>query len=239
MARVWMTDRLGLHPHSGGESLGVSDGPFRLLNLGTKVGDERVLVESNRSQLAQALGLERIRFMNQVHSALCEIVTDPEVAESEVDASILMRNEINEFMAVAVQVADCVPVVVESDDAIMAIHIGREGLVKGITEQSLDQFLQVIEDSSMRAHVGPSICGDCYPLSSDLYDSVVARYPAANFSYSDKKVDVVAGVLSVLDERGISWQWFGGERECVSCDQRYFSYRRDVTTGRQAMVIAF
>jgi len=239
MARVWMTQRSGLHPLSGGEDLGVSDGPFRSLNLGRKVGDERTLVETNRSELAGALGLERIRFMDQVHSAFCEVVTDLDGVESAVDGIILKRGELSQSTGVAVQVADCVPVVVESNEAIMAIHIGREGLLKGITEKAFDQFFEMVGDSSPRAHIGPSICGGCYALSSEIYEKVVEGYPATNFSHSEKKVDVAAGVLSILDKREISWQWFGGERECVSCDPRFFSYRRDVTTGRQAMVIAF
>ncbi len=239
MAKVWMTDRYGLNSFSGGEKLGSSTGPFRALNLGRKVGDEPSVVERNRSDLANALGLRSIRYMDQVHSALCEVVTDPNKAESAVDAIILTRNEISDSLGIAVQVADCVPVVVESDGAVMAIHVGREGLFKGITEKALDEFCEIAENSSVKALVGPSICGNCYPLSRELYLSIVQRYPATKFDEDENKVDVASGVLSILDKREIPWQWFGGKRECVSCDSGYFSYRRDATTGRQAMVVAF
>ena len=238
MARVWMTNRSGLHSHSGGEILGGSEGPYRSLNLGSKVGDKKSTVESNRVELAQVLGLKKIRFMDQVHSALSELVTDANAPESSVDAIILKRSEMSHSMAVAVQVADCVPVVVESEDAVMAIHIGREGLLKGITENSIEQFLDVTRGSQSRALVGPSICGRCYPLSGDLYRKVVESYPATKFDEQENKVDVASGVISVLEQKGLTWEWFGGERECVSCDENYFSYRREVTTGRQAMVIA-
>lgn len=247
-----MTDRSGLHQASGESdhsrssrrSMGRSQGPFRSLNLGVKVGDDAFDVEGNRQELAEALGLRRIRFMDQIHSALCEVVSDLDLPESSVDATIMERrmdasNENAQYVGLAVQVADCVPVILSNEKAIMAVHIGREGLIKGMTEVAVDKFVELATKAGLVATIGPSICGRCYPLSREIFDSVIHRYPAANFDADSHRADVAAGVISVLEKYELRWEWFNGERECVCCNPAYFSYRRDGKTGRQAMVVAF
>lgn len=244
MSRIWMTDRNGLHSESLESKLGVSQGPFHSLNLGLKVGDDSILVERNRLELSESLGLNRIRFMDQVHSAHCEVVEDPTHPEKQVDAVIMVRrgfpsSEAIETIGLAVQVADCVPLILSNEQGIMAIHIGREGLVKGMTEVAVEKFIELATKEGLIATIGPAICGGCYPLSQEIFDSVIARYPAARFDSASHKVDVAAGVISTLEKYELQWQWFRDERECVSCDRNFFSYRRDGRTGRQAMVVAF
>lgn len=247
MARIWCTDRTGIHPASDGVKhpgkLGSSRSPYDSLNLGLKVGDDRNLVISNRRELSEALGLLRIRFMDQIHSALMVNVAQ-EIDEPECDGIFLIKDDWNLGVGLAVQVADCVPVIITSENLIAAIHIGRDGLIAGMTESALDALAVRVEPNSLHAVIGPSICGDCYPNSSEMFARCTSRYPATSHSSDQSKLDVAAGVISILEDRGVSWNWFGGARECVSCDDRYYSYRRastagDGLTGRQAMVVSW
>jgi len=221
MARIWCTNRSGFHPASaafqGPRQFGISLPPYDALNLGLKVGDDRDHVMANRSALSAACELAEIRFMDQVHS--------DRMVEGEVDGSaescdgiFIRRDSWNDRVGLAVQAADCVPLVLSSENVIAAVHVGRVGLVKGMTESAL---------------------AACYPLSEETYLAAAERYPKSIFSEMEQKIDVAAGVISILESREIEWSWFGGARECVSCDGDYYSYRRDRVTGRQAMVVAW
>lgn len=251
MARIWCTKRVGFHPASalfkGPQRLGRSRPPYDSFNLGAKVGDDLDDVIANRMALTTACQLGEIRFMDQIHSALMveskvqasQASQRSQGSDESCDGIFLRREPSNEEVGLAVQVADCVPLLLHGDDVIAAVHVGREGLVKGMTESALEALARHVDLSHLTAVIGPSICGDCYPLSQEIFHSVTERYPKSNFNEQEKKVDVAAGVISILEGRGIRWNWFGGSRECVSCDDSFYSYRRDRITGRQAMVISW
>lgn len=246
MARIWCTNRTGIHPASspitGSSLLGGSSAPYDSFNLGLKVGDDPMVVESHRAALTRACGLETISFMDQIHSALMLPIGDPIDSMGDLqrcDGLFMQRSAQNSKRALAVQVADCVPLILESEAILAAVHIGREGLIRGMTEAALEAIAERGDLHSVSATIGPSICGNCYPLSKEIFEICAQRYPASIHSSIDMKVDVAGGVISILESRGVMWDWFAGGRECVSCDRSYFSYRRDGVTGRQAMVVAW
>jgi copper oxidase (laccase) domain-containing protein len=247
MARIWCTNRFGVHAASssllGDGKLGSSTAPYDDCNLGLKVGDDRDLVLANRRQLVAAIGVDEIYFMDQIHSAVM-VKADQSSREALCDGIYLMREEWNENLALAVQAADCVPLIITSDSLIAAVHVGRDGFIAGMTEAALDAIACQINLASAKALIGPSICGDCYPNSVEIFELCQARYPSSVYSANLRKIDVASGLISVLESRGLRWEWFGGVRECVSCDDSYFSYRRasqsgDGATGRQAMVVGW
>ena len=239
-----MTNRHGLHPDSSQPSQldshalhADASSPYGRLNLGLKVGDDPDQVLRNRKILAEVCGLDSIIFMDQVHSN--RIVEAGEANESPCDGIFLERETHQGRLGLGVQVADCVPLVLTHPTVIAAVHIGREGLVKGMTEAAITKLGSIVDLSQVEAVIGPSICGDCYPLSEEVFKECVERYPSCVFDPHEYKVDVAAGVTSILEASGITWRWFSGRRECVSCDPTYFSYRRDVVTGRQAMIVSW
>jgi YfiH family protein len=239
-----MTNRYGLHQRSGNQLLGSSLVPFNTLNLGMRVGDGPENVERNRRDLAQLLSVDEICFMDQVHGCEFEVIENTEKnrssraarSESQVDALILKARTPGDT-AIAVQVADCAPLALISDQSLAVIHVGRKGLVQGIVERVIGAHFS--QSQGVAAVLGPSICSRCYPLSPEIYDEIVGRYPRASGSAERHEIDLAAGIISILEEKGITWEWFGGEQECVSCDRNYFSYRRDGITGRQALVLAW
>lgn len=242
-----MTNRYGLHQDSGNLRFGSSSTPFDSLNLGLRVGDLSEVVDRNRRDLEDALSVDHIYFMDQVHGCEFEVIEDTKsvlLNERQVDALIL-KAEGGGNLAIAVQVADCTPLALVSSESIAVVHVGRKGLVQGIVEKVIGaHFSQgvsqgVSQGEGVRAVIGPSICSTCYPLSAELYREIVSRYPKASGSADRYEIDVAAGVTSILDAMGITWEWFGGKRECVSCDPNYYSYRRDGKTGRQALVLAW
>jgi YfiH family protein len=246
MARIWLSNRFGLHSSSASgasvefEHYGFSQGPYRSLNLGMRVGDDPGVVKRNREQLKSLLEVEELRFMDQVHGCDIELVKNFSEPERQVDALFLKRSDsASSASALAVQVADCIPVIFHSKDLIGAIHIGRMGLFLGITEIAAAFALGEVSLEELEVSIGPSICGDCYQVSADIYQQITAKYPAAGFRESENKIDIAAALTEIFEGLNISWSWFSGERICVSCTREYFSYRRDKVTGRQAMIVSW
>lgn len=236
-----MTTRHGLHPASSTfhhAPVGESLTPYDSLNLGLKVGDEVGVVLANRRAVMASCGLDEILFMDQVHSAL---MLDGSDGGERVCDGIFLRREapLASLTGLAVQVADCVPLVITHLEAIAAVHIGREGLVKGMTESAIETLMKWIDISEAKAWIGPSICGDCYQVSPELFRDCAQKFPATVHSETHRQVDVAQGVISIVESKQLEWEYFGGERECVSCDSQYYSYRRDGVTGRQAMIVAW
>jgi YfiH family protein len=212
---------------------GVSSAPYESFNLATHVGDDLAKVLENREILAQHFGmdLENFFFMNQVHGRDVAVI-DEHSRSSElpnVDALFTTRKE----LSLVVLVADCIPLLLHSERAVAAVHVGRQGLVKGVFEATLDLFKSHgITSSEMRAELGPSICGQCYEVDGAMFDDVTNQIPAT--ASTDSCLNIEAGLVSLFEENGIAWSSLG---ECTAHNNAYFSYRRDGVTGRQAGVI--
>jgi len=210
---------------TGGESLGA----FASLNLGTHVGDELEFVLKNRAILRSEVG--PVQFMNQVHGdriALIEEVTD------EIPTADALVTGIP-GIALAVMVADCIPLLLSSPESVAAVHVGRKGLVNGVTRKTIS-LMRDMGASKISAIIGPAICGSCYEVSNDVFQDVVAVHPLAESRtpQGTPALDLPRSLMSILDEESIE---VTNEFVCTVESNEHFSYRRDGVTGRQAGVI--
>lgn len=206
---------------------GVSKAPFDSANLGFHVGDDPHEVATNRVTLETQIGMP-IVFMNQVHGDTVVLVEDNQI-QPTCDALITT----NQRLAVAVMVADCIPLLLKSDVAVAAVHVGRKGLLNGVTRKTIDA-MRDLGAEVIHSYVGPSICGGCYEVGAEIFDEVIAKYPAADSSVRTGKLtlDLVSGLKQDLKDTVLL-----DLSSCVLEDKNAFSYRRDGTTGRQAGVI--
>lgn len=209
---------------------GESHGAFASLNLGTHVGDEVEAVLKNRAALSREFG--PVQFMNQVHGdriALIEEITD------EIPTADALVTGIP-GIALAVMVADCIPLLLASRESVAAVHVGRRGLVNEITRKTLS-VMRDMGATEISAIVGPAICGECYEVSEDLHREVIALHPDAqsHTPHGSFALDLPKALIKVLREEGVTVL---DESQCTVENSEYFSYRRDGVTGRQAGVIS-
>ena len=209
---------------------GVSTGAFASLNLGDHVGDDPTAVAENRAILAKKFG--PVQFMKQVHGDRIAIIE--EVTDEAPTADALVTGIPG--IALAVMVADCIPLLLKSPEVVAAVHVGRRGLQNEITRKTI-ALMKEMGSSSITAIIGPGICGTCYEVSEDVFNEVVAthpftesRTPAGTFA-----LDLHAGLRSVLSDEGIG---ILDKFECTFENSELFSYRRDSITGRQAGIIS-
>jgi YfiH family protein len=228
--RYLITDRHG----------GQSKAPYESLNLGPAVGDDPASVTANRKLLAAGCGLAPpgIAWMRQVHG------TDVRYADAswpglEPEPCDAVFTDVP-GLALAVLVADCVPVLIADPQARLAgaAHAGREGMVAGVVPALLQAMTAAgARPDRMLAMIGPAICGGCYEVPEPMRDRVAALVPAAGCRTraGTPGLDIAAGVRAQLAAAGVAA--IGHDARCTSESGELFSYRRDGTTGRFAGLI--
>jgi hypothetical protein len=79
--------------------------------------------------------------------------------------------------ALAVSVADCVPVLLaHPSGAVAALHAGWRGTVARILDRGVQLLLeQGLRPAALRVVLGPAICGSCYEVSPDVYGQLTGR----------------------------------------------------------------
>lgn len=220
--RFAFTSRLG----------GESAPPFDGLNLSTDVGDDVAIVEHNRHAVLDRVAVDRAVWLHAQHGRVVDRVTGPHGVH-EADGLV----SATPGLALAALSADCALVVLADPTVgvVGCVHCGRAGLVAGIVD-SVVAAMRDLGATSIRAAVGPTICGTCYQVPAELAAAVVAVVPAARSrSHDGAALDVRAGVLSQLTRAGVAVvRLVGG---CTLEDPSCFSYRRDPRTGRMAALV--
>ena len=140
-------------------------------------------------------------------------------------------------LALAVLVADCTPVLMVDQVAgvAAAVHAGRPGMMSGIVGRAVDVMTD-LGARSIRAAVGPSVCGRCYEVPEAMRAQAAKISPAATAVswQGTPAIDVAAGVVEQLRARSVAVQWIAG---CSRESEELFSYRRQHRTGRYAGVV--
>ena len=209
---------------------GLSTGAFLSRNVATHVGDDHPTVLINRARLESDLALP-IQFMDQVHGNAVATIDSQRVSPPTADALITR----NTGIALAVMVADCIPLLLASSQTVAAVHVGRKGLMNEVALAAI-QEMRSFDATEISAVVGPSICGQCYEVSQDVYDDVTKRFPLAASKTPDGgfALDLSRALIDQLQSSGVK---VVDEGRCTVEDKNLYSYRRDGVTGRQVGVV--
>lgn len=218
---------------------GVSQAPYSGFNLAHHVGDRTEAVETNRTQLQDMVEGVPIAWVTQVHGTRMVEADDVNAAAPpEADAV-----HIRERGAAAVMTADCLPVflVDRSGREAVVLHAGWRGLASGIIESSI-AGMNAPPDELM-AWLGPAI-GPCHFEVGDevrvAFLEAAAGDCAHAFRPAGKTGKWMADLYELarirLRDAGVLDVYGGGF--CTFCDEtRFYSFRRDGTTGRMAALI--
>jgi YfiH family protein len=205
---------------------GSSLGAYESLNFGFHVGDDPAAVTANRALLGNT------QFMNQVHGN--DVVVVDHVLEQEPTCDALITT--TKGISLAVMVADCIPLLLISQEAVAAVHVGRAGLVNKVAIKAL-HHMRALGAIEVHAILGPSICGRCYEVPLQMQQDVIADHPRAlsTTHQGTPGLDLPAGLIADLIAEGVSYE---ASVICTKEDPLYYSHRRDNPTGRFAGVVS-
>jgi len=228
---------------------GFSAAPYDSMNLRLGIGDDERAVSCNQRLLAEAVGVRPI-YLEQVHGAavvrLRASDVTPDAPVHEADASVTTEHGI----ACAVQVADCLPVLFAAPGGVGAAHAGWRGLAAGVLEATLKALCDAANchPASVQAWMGACIGPQNFEVGADVLEAFGARpsrpgqrfrpRPAvSNESAAPKWLADLPGLArDRLQAAGVA-AVSGGQWCTVADEARFFSFRRDKTTGRMAALI--
>ena len=211
---------------------GFSCGPWTSLNLGANCGDEGSRVRQNRARLEEILPAP-VLWLRQVHGSGVVRHAGQHGIEPEGDALVAFRPG----RVCAVLTADCLPVMFcnRSGDRVAAAHAGWRGLAGGILQATVDAMDEAPEH--LMAWMGPAIGPRAFEVGPDVAEAFPLEFPTGFTPHRDRYLlDIYALARSILAACGVD-SVYGGGFCTVSEPERYFSYRRDSVTGRQASLI--
>jgi polyphenol oxidase len=221
----------------GGGGAGVSGAPYASLNLGDHVGDDAAAVAQNRRRLRAAAGLpSEPAWLNQVHGTnVADLdASDPQAAA---DAAIARRSG----RVCAILTADCLPIAFSTDsgDLIAAAHAGWRGLAAGVIPSTVRSM--GVAPERLLVWLGPAISAKHFEVGAEVREAFIKRQPLAGEAFQANArgrfmADLTMLARLELKALGVERVYGGGECTYARAD-RYFSYRRDGVTGRQATLI--
>ncbi len=229
---------------------GVSAVPFDTCNLGSAVGDDPAAVAENRVRLAAAAGAVPV-WLRQVHGTRVLRLTradaqaPADAPPPEADAAVTGERGV----ACVVQVADCLPVLFAAANgrAVGAAHAGWRGLAGGVLENTLAEVCAVAQcaPADVMAWLGPCIGPQEFEVGEDVLRSFSADPAGADEAFvwrpcADGSARWLADLPALARKRlqlaGLR-QISGGQWCTVQDRSRFFSFRRDRVTGRQAAAV--
>lgn len=134
--------------------------------------------------------------------------------------------------AMAVTVADCVPVLIaHPSGAAAALHSGWRGTAGRITASAIAQLVALgLAPADLLVHCGPAICGRCYEVGADAYGQLTGVSV-------DEPTRVDLRALIAEQARALGVRRISVSPACTRCDNdRYYSHRAG-DAGRQLGVI--
>jgi YfiH family protein len=214
---------------------GVSRGACASFNVGLRTGDDPQAVAANRALLRARLPQEP-RWLKQVHGARV-VAADGVTAPPEADASVARAPG----TVCAIMIADCLPVLLadRSGSVVAAAHAGWRGLAAGVVEATVRAM--EVAPAEVLAYLGPCIGPGAFEVGVDVYDVFVKNDPGAQRAFRPLRpgkwlADLPELTRQALARAGVSL--VHGKPQCTYADpQRFFSYRRDRSTGRMTALI--
>ncbi len=188
-----------------------------------------------RHEAAVRAGLPDPLTLKQVHGTTIYRAA-AENAGSDGDGWILATSGV----AVAVYVADCVPLFLWTDDGRAAgvFHAGWRGTAAGMAKAAVKEFGALgVRANALHAATGPHIGACCYRVGADLD----TQFPASSFVHRDGAtyLDLAAETRRQLLEAGVPGENIGSQAPCTaSCADDYFSYRRDKQDARHCAFLS-
>jgi len=216
---------------------GYSQFPYDSFNLADHVGDVAETVAKNRALLQRELALpsEPI-WLQQVHGIDAVAAT---VENKNCCADAVYTDQVGKVCVV--MTADCLPVLFcdKAGTRVAAAHAGWRGLAAGVLEQTVTAL--ALPPQEILAWLGPAIGAQAFEVGEEVRETFIAQLPQATQAFTPSRshhwfADLYLLARQRLQHFGVQ-EIFGGN-DCTYTDvERFYSYRRDKTTGRMATLI--
>jgi len=192
-------------------------------------------------EVSETLSVSRLAVVNQVHGGEVLTVDEGKGPFSPLgDADALVTDVVG--VTLAVRVADCVPVLLASEDGLVigAVHSGWRGTAQGVVRRAVRAVrARSGDERGGGAAVGPYVSAPMYEVSDEVVQRIeasgVVRERFAERRAGSWFVDLGMAVAAQLEEVSVARVDVLG---ACTAGSGFFSFRHDGPgTGRQAALI--
>lgn len=201
-------------------------------NLSTLRGPGAEHGRAERDRLCSELGLRWLCASRQVHSTTVTRIRAQDASAGEpLDLDADGHATALRGVGMTVLVADCLPVLLASSEAVAAIHAGWRGLAAGIIEEGVAAVRELGGSGELVALIGPGAGPCCYEVGEEVH----AAFDGAG-RVGKRNLDLPSLARERLLAAGVDRVELAGA--CTICDTSLYSHRRDrERAGRQAGVV--
>ncbi|MGE3920923.1 MAG: peptidoglycan editing factor PgeF [Gammaproteobacteria bacterium] len=218
---------------------GYSEPPYDSLNMGYDSGDNEEVVATNRMLVRETLDLPSEPFWLNQHHGNKIICVDSFPDTLEADGSFARTPD----KVCVVLTADCLPVFMTNPagTVVAVLHCGWKSQVANIIENGVNILRRFTDE--LLVWLGPGISAQVYEVGSEFREQFLNKNPENEVAFKPKENDKwLADMYEIarisLRTVGVN-AIYGGEYCTYSDPKRFYSYRRDHTTGRMASMIWF
>ncbi|WP_373498050.1 polyphenol oxidase family protein [Desulfococcus sp.] len=220
---------------------GGGSAPYASLNVGFGVGDRPEVVASNRGIVSRCMGDLSLVFIRQVHGAGVVVLKSGDAHAPASGRPLTGDALVTDIRGtgLVIQTADCQAVMLFDPRKQVAanIHSGWRGSVRNIIGETVRAMTSRFgcDPADIRAGIGPSLgpcCGEFVHYREEI--------PREFWKYKgrNRHFDFWAASRDQLSAAGILEENIFSSGLCTRCrTDLFFSYRKERSTGRMAMVI--
>ena len=169
----------------------------------------------------------RGKLLTQIHSNHVIIVRHKhqETISTEADALVTTLRQVK----LSVKTADCVPILLSSQDVVAAIHAGWRGAHSGIIQNTV-KVMQSLGAGTISAHIGPCIRQNSYKVDEGFYRTFITQHIENMRFFNDLHFDLPGYCKAILDNLGITQIADEGIDTYIQSDD-FYSYRHALNRG--------
>ncbi|NLB31994.1 MAG: laccase domain-containing protein [Alcaligenaceae bacterium] len=217
-------------------------------NLGLSTGADVSLVLANRAYLTERLPSEPL-WISQVHGASVFDADDWQAGDEIAIADASVTTKAGRVLAI--QTADCMPVVMLGSDAkvLGVAHAGWRSLLLGVIENTIEVMQRKHGGAISYVWIGPSIGAAAFEVGVEVreafreFNPVYEKFFTAKKNTPDKYSANLVGIANhklckLMDSHKVAKDcqiYFSGLCS-YSLSDWFYSYRRNPETGRLATV---
>lgn len=245
---------------------GKSKGPYKSLNVGFGVGDDCRTVMENRKIISRCINAKDLVFLNQVHGRRIVVFSEDNNSYQTVEADDDLEKDFSKNVdhrtvnqgndterrleadamitnihqkILVVQTADCQSVLIYDPIQHVAanVHSGWRGSINDIVGRTVTVMEKCFgcRAQNMIAGIGPSL-GPCCAEFVNYQKEIPKVF--WKYKHHADHFDFWSVSRDQLCNKGVLPENVDISRICTKCDSnRFFSYRKEGTTGRFANVI--
>jgi YfiH family protein len=194
-------------------------------------------------RFARAIGLSEIPIVRatQVHGNSAFVVREAPAAGEVRDAGPcdILATSLPD-VALVVQTADCVPIVLTGLRTVVVVHAGWRGSAKQAAASGVETLLSLGEEpGKVAAWFGPSIRSCCYEVGGEVAAQFAGDFVRAGCG-GKFRLDLVSVNRAQLESSGVPSDRIAIHPGCTLCGgEKFASFRRDgAKAGRMIALVA-